>query len=133
LPDYQTVFDDSAFQKTTASVLPDNSTGQIDAQDVRDMYATLRDRDTVKLVSYSSTASLTIDLSAGPVQQIVLKNNIGSVSFENCPPVNLLYYSEDITNVAWGPVSRGQDDLHGVDQHDAAPGLSGLRWRGIHL
>jgi hypothetical protein len=97
----ETLQEDSAFQRTTATVLPDNSTGAIGADDVRNMYATLRDRDKLKAIFYSSSASLTIDLSAAPVQLVELTQNIGSVSFVNTPPFNLLGASEDATHAVW--------------------------------
>lgn len=101
MPDYQTVYDDSAFQKSTAEVLPDNASGLISAQDMRDLYATLRDRNRVKTFEYSSTATITVDLSVGTVQTIILKNNITSVGFVNLPPVNLIWPSEDLTSGNW--------------------------------
>lgn len=105
MPDYQTIYDDSAFQKTTATILNDNSSGDISAQDMRDLYATLRDRDRLKALSYSSTATLTIDLSAGPVQNIVLAQNITAINFVNRPPFNLLWGSENVTDGHWSPGS----------------------------
>jgi hypothetical protein len=96
LPDYETIYNDSAFQTSTAEVLPDNSANEISAQDMRDMYATLRDRNRVKCIAYTSTAALTLDLSVASVFHIYLNQNITSVAVRNEPSINLLYPSEDL-------------------------------------
>jgi hypothetical protein len=128
MPNYQTIYDDSAFQTTSADVLPDNSIGSISAQDMRDLYATVRDRNRVKSIVYSSTASLTIDLSSAIVQTIVLTQNIGSVSFANCPAVNLFYASEDITNAAWDKASNATVSASNVENVEGLSVADRLTW-----
>src|ERR1043165_467740 len=82
------------------ALLPDNATGQIEPQDVRDFYVSLRDRDRFRLGQISPTAgALTLDLSRANHWWIDLTANVTSLAFANPNPVNLAWPSEDITHV----------------------------------
>lgn len=81
------------------ALLPDNATGQIEPQDERDMYQSLRDRDRFKLGQISPTAgALSLDISRANHWWIDLTANVTSVLFANRAPVNLAWPSEDITH-----------------------------------
>lgn len=122
MPDYQTIHDsDSAFQKTTSIVFPDNSSGEISAQDSRDAYASLRDKDKIKVLWSTGSASLTLDVSAALVHRIFLTQSIGSTSLVDEPPCNLVWPSENLTHANW---LRGSSTFISATNAEDAFGLS---------